>query len=279
MMDHKVGRSTFTRGVTIHTDVEKSFIRMYGREKSMDIKIIWGKITYNGKLRWWPRYGLHQLLWESDIKLQHRLKKQFSVSYFSFIMDRWKRPGQKKSIGKGQREILIIEPINVNMIRLYVGKTIEEKKYKPLFEMLIDQNIESEISGKSSIQIVKKPMGWLPRSKLRTSRHYEVTGVIYYLVDRDNELLYIGSTRKKLGDRLKTVYKEIPNWYKFRYDIVRTEHLEHLEGIETLTIIAFAKIFKNKLVSKMKLRPLGGRNGIVAPTWTLVNKQLLRLDK
>ena len=78
----------------------------------------------------------------------------------------------------------------------------------------------------------------------------------------ENKEIYIGSANK-LGDRVKEGRKEIPNWTKFKYDIIHPKYHHLIRRIEFHTIRAFSGFFQNK--GNMKYFPVS--------TYKLVNKK------
>jgi hypothetical protein len=75
-------------------------------------------------------------------------------------------------------------------------------------------------------------------------KHENVNYVVYYLIDDTNKQIYIGSAIR-LGDRVKPNRPEIPNWNKFRYEIIHPKYHDMLREIEYHSIMNFARFFRN----------------------------------
>jgi hypothetical protein len=83
---------------------------------------------------------------------------------------------------------------------------------------------------------------WKPRSKFDSS--LEKHNIIYYLIDTQNKLLYVGEAEHT--KRISQFRKELPNWDFYRIDVLpawltRQQRLE----IERLLIRSFASVMRN----------------------------------
>jgi len=69
--------------------------------------------------------------------------------------------------------------------------------------------------------------------------------VIYVLADTERKYLYVGEA-KNLIKRLTQNYPSIPNWNKFRYDVLPNSLDPFRISIERMMIRSYATIFDNK---------------------------------
>lgn len=119
---------------------------------------------------------------------------------------------------------------------------------KPLFPELFKQfttshllkDMENRLLGKGDFKFIKED--WKSKKELATL--FEHTNIIYYLIDTENKLLYIGeseSTKRIIQPR-----SEIPKWDHFRIDCLPPwiSRLQRLE-LERLVIRTFASVMKN----------------------------------
>ena len=170
-------------------------------------------------------------------KLTKEIDKIFISSYI-------KMQSGKKLTKTNSEEVLEVTPLSEELVRFrpFVQRKTD---YDNLFEKFIDSDVFGWLYLKQKEKIfLKSPNSWIPKEKLKDHKH--VKYAIYYLIDTNNEELYVGSA-KDLYSRLNTNRSEIPCWNKFRYDTLRPDFRKFLERIEHHTIRAFASLLKNRM--------------------------------
>ena len=98
--------------------------------------------------------------------------------------------------------------------------------------------------------MIAKETAWYDINELKN--HENERYVIYYLLDDKNKKIYIGSA-KRLGNRVKQGRKEIPNWNKFRYEILNPDYYSMLKEIEYHSIMNFARFIRNPKISNIDI--------------------------
>ena len=263
----KIDKSFFKYGITIPKDYVQYFTYENPVElsTSRDITIIWKKKEYSARLAHVDRKkgDVHQIRWDNNRKLLSSLKQEFIQSYFAIESQNFAAKEQKKyyitNLLGGSQEVIIFKPLSIGTIELETFIKIETP-YDHTFKRLVEENVFGWLSDdKHKQDIITKSTGWLDVNELY--KHEEQNHVLYYLVDEENKQLYIGSAIR-LGDRVKCNRSEIPNWNKFRYEIVHPKFHPLLRAIEYHSIMNFARFFANNgKLSTLKLSD-----------YTLVNK-------
>lgn len=255
----KIDKSFFNYGITIPKDYIQYFT--YGNPvelgTSRDITILWKKKEYNARLYHVNRKAgdVHQIRWDNNKELLSSLKQEFIQSYFAIESQNFAAKEQKKyyitNLLGGSQEVIIFKPLSVDMIELQTFIKIGTP-YDNTFKRLVEENVFGWLSDdKHKQDIITKSTGWINANDLY--KHEEQNHVVYYLVDEENKQLYIGSAIR-LGDRVKLNRPEIPNWNKFRYEIVHPKFHSLLRSIEYHSIMNFARFFANNgKLSSLKL--------------------------
>ena len=225
--------------------------------KNREIKIIFNKKEYSGVIRHVNQTKsnkVYQIQWHQDKKLQLELKKEFvqSVqSYIAIMSDIYQKKltSEKKyrtNLAGGEQEVIKIIEVDKNIFKIESFIKIKSP-YSNLFKKLIENNVFAWIDKSAEeTRMIIKETEWYDISELKN--HEDVRYVIYYLIDDRNKKIYIGSA-KRLGNRVKPGRQEIPDWNKFRYEILNPNYYGMLREIEYHSIDNFARFIKN---SKMK---------------------------
>lgn len=263
----KVDKSIFNYGITIPKDYVQYFTYENPVElgTSRDITIVWKKKEYSARLAHVDRKkgDVHQIRWDSNKELLSSLKQEFIQSYFAIESQNFAAKKQKKyyitSLLGGSQEVIIFKPLGISTIELETFIKIETP-YDNTFKRLVEENVFGWLSDdKHNQDMITKSTGWLDVKDLYM--HEEQNHVVYYLADEENKQLYIGSAIR-LGDRVKRNRSEIPNWNKFRYEIVHPKYHSLLRSIEYHSIMNFARFFTNN----------GKLSSLKLSDYTLVNK-------
>jgi hypothetical protein len=203
------------------------------------------------------------LRWDHNNELKLRLRKEFIQSYLAIVS----RDHEKKIEGKyyktdllgGNQEVLVFRSLNKHEIELETFIKIETP-YDNTFKRLVDENVFGWLSKTDRDYLITKSTPWYRKKEL--NKHSDANHVIYYLIDEEEKAIYIGSAIR-LGDRVKPGREEIPDWNKFKYDIIHPDYHHLIRRIEFHTIRAFASFFNNK----------GGVNYFPVSKYRLVNKK------
>ena len=263
----KIDKSVFNWGITIPIEYVSMFLHNEIIEvgSSIEVNINFNRNTYTAKLRHTTYKGkrsIYRIRWDNNYELLNELKKEFIQTYFAIVSQNFesKLKGEKyrTDLLGGNQEVLIFKPISSTLIELETFIKIETP-YDNIFKDLVDKNVFGWISKVDNNQMITKSTIWYDSSNL--VRHEDKEFVIYYLIDETNEELYIGSA-KRLGDRVKIGRREIPDWNKFRYEIVHPKYHSELREIEYHSIMNFARFMNNN----------GDLRNTSISNYTLVNK-------
>lgn len=246
------------------------------KNPSSEVKIRFEKTIYPG----WLTYSLHkdtnyQLFLAKDIG--DKLKETFIMSYLRSLEQLLRKDKilrgetkiyDKKNVMKIEEEIPFWEFIDIDFDDSNKIFTFKAHYYqKPLFPELFRQfvrshllkEIENKLLNKGDFKFIKE--NWLPRKDFKT--FLERKNIIYYLIDTENKLLYIGESERTLRILHKRSY--IPDWDYFRVDclpewLTKSQRLE----LERLIIRSYASV----LVNSKKIITMEISN------YTLVNKKI-----
>lgn len=226
--------------------------------KNRDIKIIFNKKEYSGVIRHVNQTKsdkVYQVQWHQDKKLQLELKKEFVQSYIAIMSDIYqKKPTSNKryrtNLAGGEQEVIKVIEIDKNIFEIESFIKVKSP-YSNLFQKLIENNVFAWIDkNEEKTKIIIKETEWYDINELKN--HEDEKYVIYYLLDDKNKEIYIGSA-KRLGDRVKPCRKEIPNWNKFRYEILNPSYCNMLKAIEYHSIANFARFIENPKIKSINI--------------------------
>ena len=191
------------------------------------------------------------------------MKQEFIQSYFAIESQNFEAKEKQEyyvtHLLGGSQEVVIFKPIDINHILLETFIKIETP-YDNIFKRLVEENVFGWLSNTTfENSFITKSTKWMDISELY--KHENVNYVVYYLIDDTNKQIYIGSAIR-LGDRVKPNRPEIPNWNKFRYEIIHPKYHNMLREIEYHSIMNFARFFTNS----------GKLTSMQISDYTLVNK-------
>lgn len=264
----KVDMSIFKYGTTIPKDDTDIFVlnEEIKLGSSRKITIFFEDKQYPAELRYVNRKNgaVYQIRW-SNRELLNSLKKTFIQTYIAIESQKIGSKNKNyvtKLVGDKQ-EILLFKIKDAYNVELEPFTTIPTL-YDNLFKKLVDNNVfflmdNSNKSNKKYDTFIQKISKWYSIKELKN--HVDIMNVIYYLIDDINKKIYIGSANR-LGDRVKEGRREIPNWNRFRYEIIKPKYYAYLRSIEYHAIMNFATFFKNTK----------GLNSAELSEYTLVNK-------
>lgn len=246
----KVDKSIFNYGLTIPIEYIEMFKK--GEEielgTSRNIKIIFNEKTYECKISNVNRKdarNVYQIRWDSNYGLLAALKKEFIQSYFAIVSQNYIAKKEQKyyrtKLMGGNQEVIIFRPVSKDEVQMKTFIKIETP-YDNIFKQMVDQNVFGWLSTGSDHKMITKSSKWMDISELQA--HENLPYVVYYLIDEQNKEIYIGSA-KRLGDRVKPNRTEIPEWNKFRYEIIHPRFHKNLREIEYHSIMNFARFFEN----------------------------------
>jgi len=131
----------------------------------------------------------------------------------------------------------------------YFQKPIFPELFKQFVQSHLLKEIENTFSKKGNFKFIKQD--WKPKSNLKSI--LETKNIIYYLIDTQNYLIYIGEA--ETTKRIAQSRSDIPDWNFFRIDILpewlsRNQRLE----LERLVIRSYAAILNNnKLIQTQNI--------------------------
>jgi len=122
----------------------------------------------------------------------------------------------------------------------YTQKPAFPELFKRLVSSPMIKKIYDEQRGKSRFNIYEQD--WRPSKQL--DYEIEAENVLYFLLDTNNKLIYIGEA-DKLTTRLKQEHRQIKNWNYYRYDMLpATVTREQRVMLERMLIRDFNYFFK-----------------------------------
>jgi hypothetical protein len=246
----KIDKSVFNYGIAIPKEYVESFLldEIIEQGTSREIIVNFKKENYSARIIHLKNQSgkpNFQIRWDNNIELLRELKKEFIQTYFAIESQNYdsKIKGEyyRTNLLGGNQEVLIVKAINSKLIELETFIKIETP-YDNIFRDLVEKNVFGWLSKIDKNLMITKSTPWLEIKDL--IKHENTEYVVYYLLDDVNKELYIGSA-KKLGDRVKIGRNEIPNWNKFRYEIIHPKYHSELREIEYHSIMNFARIMKN----------------------------------
>ena len=226
--------------------------------KNREIKIIFNKKEYSGVIRHVNQTKsnkVYQVQWHQDKKLQLELKKEFVQSYIAIMSDIYQKKltSEKKyrtNLAGGEQEVIKVIEIDKNKFEIESFIKIKSP-YSNLFQKLLENNVFAWIDKNAEeTKMIIKETEWYDISELKS--HEDARYVIYYLLDDRNKKIYIGSA-KRLGNRVKPGRQEIPDWNKFRYEILNPNYYSMLREIEYHSIVNFARFIKNSKIKSIDI--------------------------
>lgn len=156
----------------------------------------------------------------------------------------------RTNLAGGEQEVIKIIELDKNKFEIQSFIKIKSP-YSNLFQKLIENNVFAWIDKSAEeIKMIAKETAWYDINELKN--HENERYVIYYLLDDKNKKIYIGSA-KRLGNRVKQGRKEIPNWNKFRYEILNPDYYSMLKEIEYHSIMNFARFIRNPKISNIDI--------------------------
>ena len=264
----KVDKSFFKSGITIPKEYVSSLTYNVPVElgTSRKVELIWKGKEYEANLAHVNRTGgsdVYQIRWDNNKELLSSLKQEFIQSYFAIESQNFEAKEKQEyyitHLLGGSQEVIVFKPVNESTIKLETFIKIETP-YDNIFKKLVEENVFGWLSNINfNNSFITKTTKWLDKSEL--PKHENVNYVVYYLIDDINKQIYIGSAIR-LGDRVKPSRPEIPNWNKFRYEIIHPKYHEMLREIEYHSIMNFARFFRNN----------GNLSSINLSDYVLVNK-------
>lgn len=226
--------------------------------ENRSIKIIFNKKEYSGVIRHVNQKKsdkVYQVQWHKDKKLQLELKKEFVQTYIAIMSDMYQKrlttdKKYRTKLAGGEQEVIKIIERDKNKFEMQCFIKIKSP-YSNLFQKLIENNVFAWIDkAETDVKITTKKTEWYDISELK--KHEDERYVIYYLVDDKNKKIYIGSA-KRLGTRVRPGRHEIPNWNKFRYEIVHPDYYGLLREIEYHAVDNFARFFRNPKIKSIDI--------------------------
>lgn len=260
----KVDSSLFSKA---HTPIPNWCVKAWNIDKvfgintsrkipAADVKIKFDKNEFEG----WVTYShnkdtTYQLFLSKEFV--ERLKDFFIMSYMRSLEQRLRKGNPIYENKDIEQEVPFWEFLDIEFD--YQRKIFNCKAHyfqKPIFPELFKQfarshllkDMENRLLNKGDFKFIKED--WISRGEIKT--FLERRNIIYYLIDTENKLLYIGESDHT--KRIAQSRKEIPHWNYFRVDCLpewlsKSERLE----LERLIIRSFASVLINNKGVKYQL--------------------------
>jgi len=236
------------------------------KDPEAEVRITLAKANYKG----WVRYAKYQA---KDTTYKLFLSKEFADKLKDVFIMSFLRSLEHKLRGKEDQEQRRREPRYKNGVEEdipfwefldiefdkkrkvfkctahYFQKPIFPELFKRIVRSHLLKEIENELLDKGSFKFIKED--WMPR--IDAKKYLERRNIIYYLIDTQNKLLYIGES--DATKRLTQPRKGIPHWNYFRVDLLpewltKSQRME----LERLVIRSFASVLPNlKNINTMKI--------------------------
>jgi len=246
----KVDKSLFRYGITIPNKRlnEFTFGKIPKAGTSRPVKLYWKKRKkpFDASLLNVKRTSgqpVCQLRWDNNEKIKLELKKEFIQSYLAIVSKDYESTiaGKyyKTDLLGGNQEVLIFRSLNADEIQLETFIKIETP-YDNTFKRLVEEDVFGWLGKTNNDYLITHSTQWYNKKEL--VKHKDANYVVYYLLDDKSKEIYIGSAIR-LGDRVKDGRKEIPEWTKFKYDIIHPKYRHLIRRIEFHTIRAFSGFF------------------------------------
>ncbi|MFO7881757.1 MAG: GIY-YIG nuclease family protein [Kosmotogaceae bacterium] len=233
--------------------IPKNFSDVTSRkDERSEVIISFGGLEYNGwltvtkKRRATPYYRL----WYSKA-LQYKIKESFPMSFMRNIERRLRRKkAEKYEHIKIEKDIPFWEFLDIeydleNRIFVFTPYYTQIPTFPELFKNMLGSpvlhKIYEELEDKKRVKIFAQD--WKPRDLYETELGAE--NVIYFLIDTDNKLLYVGEA-SNLIKRLSQGHSSIPHWDYYRYECLPNKLEKHRLALERMLIRNYATLFKNK---------------------------------
>ncbi|MCL7987095.1 hypothetical protein M8998_03965 [Sphingobacterium sp. lm-10] len=230
----------------------ESLIGYNSSKKSTEtsVRLILNKKEFRGSVLYTKHYGKetnYKLFFSKDFA--EELKDSFVMSYMRTLESKLRRENSEYT-NNIEDEIPFWEFIDLEFDKMnrtfycnahYTQKTIFPELFKQFTKSHLLKDMENRLLDKGEFKFIKQD--WRPKSELNLQL-FEHPNFIYYLIDTQNKLLYIGES--ETARRILQLRPEIPEWDYFRIDflpiwITRSQRLE----LERLMIRSFASLLSN----------------------------------
>lgn len=219
------------------------------------------RIKFKGKL--YPARVTYSLNKDTDFQiflsesLVEQLKDSFIMSYMRSLEQKLRKADLRYKKPDMEEEYPFWEFLDIefdsrtkifNCKAHYTQKPIFPELFKQFINSHILKGIENKLLKKGEFKFIKD--NWRSRSEL--GKFIPRKNFIYYLIDTNNKLLYIGESDHT--KRLSSNRQEIPNWDYFRVDFLpewmsKSERVE----LERLIIRSYAALMTNSKEISNKL--------------------------
>lgn len=116
-----------------------------------------------------------------------------------------------------------------------------EPTFPELFKSLVKSTVLKQFESDDELEFIKSD--WLPKDE--AVNQFNATNVIYYLIDTEQKLLYIGEA-EQMHRRFDQGHLSMKNWNYFRYDILPEGFSRKQRvALERMLIRCFAAILEN----------------------------------
>lgn len=214
-----------------------------------DIKVYFNSNEYKCKIAYKSRNKEKTELPYFQLTIGENLKKELRKTFIHTVLGIRTREAIKSVNGKQNlrfnEEALSIELLKkqdeyVLKLSVFIKVNTEYDEY---FKALIKSNLIDYPLNSDNKKVIISATKWMDITEL--DKHKGQRNIIYYLLKSDNKEIYIGSSYL-LENRVTTNKVELPNWDKFRYEVVNPDYTAILRDIEYMIIRNYASILKNK---------------------------------
>lgn len=172
------------------------------------------------------------------------LKKELKKTFIHTVLNIKSSIIMKQKGRKFNEEALSIELVKKNVeyvlkLKPFIRISTDYDEY---FKALIKSNLLDYPFGSNNKKAIVSSTGWMDIKEIE--KYKGTRNIIYFLLNSATKEIYIGSTN--LFEKRVTVQKsELPNWDKFRFEVVNPDYTTILRDIEFMIIRNFANVLKN----------------------------------
>lgn len=215
------------------------------KDAAANVNIVFKKKNYQGfiaKSKRSKKGSLYRLFLSDELCAE--LKKVYIMSYMRGV-EAHLRNGKdyERDVEKDIPfwEFLDIEYDSANRVFYFTAYYIQEPVFPELFKSLVKSTILKQFENDDVLGFTKSD--WLPRH--RSSEQINANNVIYYLIDTEHRLFYIGEA-SKMHSRFEQGHFGMPTWDYFRYDILPEGFSKKQRvALERMLIRCFATLLSN----------------------------------
>ncbi|KJU71144.1 hypothetical protein [Clostridium baratii] len=245
---------------------DNEWLKSFDVGESRNIKAYFNNREYDVNLAFKSRKKNKSELPYYQLSIGEKLKKELKKTFIHTVLNIKSSTIMKQKGRKFNEEALSIELIKkdaeyVLRLKPFIRISTEYDEY---FKVLIKSNLLDYPLGSDNKKVIVSSSEWLDISEI--DKYKGTRNIIYYLLNSKAKEIYIGSTN--LFENRVTVKKsELPDWDKFRFEVINPDYTAILRDIEYMIIRNFANVLKNNDNIK----------GLEINEYTLVNRRCYKI--